>query len=140
VAQFGHTTEYVQDIEKNPRVRVLVRSGPLRGWRSETAHILGHDDPRERARTLGEGDFWRRLCVRTSAALVTDLLTLRVDLDSAASRSRRKGAPAIAPDHRFVFRGPRLVYRGMDPHPYVVSSRLTFRWRRLREALRQRLR
>jgi F420H(2)-dependent quinone reductase len=90
VAQFGQSTEYVQDIEDNPRVRVLVRSGPLRGWRSGTAHILDDDDPRERTRMLEEGDFWRRLCVRTSAALGTNLLTVRVDLDPAASRSRKR--------------------------------------------------
>lgn len=55
-----------------PRVRVKVRGT----WRSGTAHILPHDDPRQRLRKIG---------LRFNGAVVqimgTDLLTIRIDLD-----------------------------------------------------------
>jgi deazaflavin-dependent oxidoreductase (nitroreductase family) len=92
VAQYGHSTEYVQDIEANSHVRVLARSGPRIGWRNGTARILDDDDPRERTRILGQSDFWRRLCLRTSAALATSPLTVRIDLDPVEQppHSRRR--------------------------------------------------
>jgi hypothetical protein len=48
------------------------------------------DDPRERSRILGQNDFWRRLCLRTSAALATSPLTVRIDLDRIEQRSRTR--------------------------------------------------
>ena len=51
-------------------------------WRAGTAHILDEDDPRERQRRIGEGNLMRRLCVSASAAMATDPLTVRVDLDT----------------------------------------------------------
>ena len=90
VAQYGHSTEYVQDIEANSRVRVFARSGPRPGWRSGTARVLDEDDPRERMRILGQNDFWRRLCVRAAAALATSPLTVRVDLDPVEQSPRSK--------------------------------------------------
>jgi hypothetical protein len=50
-------------------------------WRAGTAHILDDDDPKERVRTLGRGNRWRRLCLQPTASISTDPLTVRVDLD-----------------------------------------------------------
>lgn len=84
VAQRGRSTDYVQNIEASPRVRV---KGSLSrtSWRTGTAHILDDDDPDERMRILSRGNRWRRLCLDTSAAIATDLLTVRIDLDPVES-------------------------------------------------------
>jgi deazaflavin-dependent oxidoreductase (nitroreductase family) len=82
VAQEGRRADWVRNLEANPRVRVKVRSGWRTGWRSGTAHILDDDDPRERQRILGRGNFARWLCVYASAAMGTSPLTVRIDLDS----------------------------------------------------------
>jgi deazaflavin-dependent oxidoreductase (nitroreductase family) len=81
VAQRGRDANYVRNIEVNPRVRV---KGSLSGseWRAGTAHILDDDDPKERARILGRGNRWRRLCLEASASVATSPLTIRVDLDA----------------------------------------------------------
>jgi hypothetical protein len=80
VAQHGRGADYVRNIEADPHVRV---KGSLSrtGWRTGTAHILDDDDPEERIRILGSGNRWRRLCLQTTAAIATDPLTLRIDLD-----------------------------------------------------------
>ena len=80
VAQGGRGADYVQNIEADPRVRVR---GSLSDsdWRAGTAHILDDDDPEERARILGRGNRWRRLCLEASASMGTSPLTVRVDLD-----------------------------------------------------------
>jgi deazaflavin-dependent oxidoreductase (nitroreductase family) len=78
VAEHGRRAAYVRNIEANPRVRVRVRGK----WRSGTAVPMPDDDPRERQRFLG-GLRWS---ARTNAAAVrafgTDLMTVRIDLDS----------------------------------------------------------
>jgi deazaflavin-dependent oxidoreductase (nitroreductase family) len=85
LAQRGRDAEWVRNIEANPRVRVKPRSRRPTRWLSGTAHIVEDDDPRERRRILGEGKAWRRLCLSTSAAVATDPLTVRIDLDPGAS-------------------------------------------------------
>ncbi len=82
IAQRGRRTDFVRNIEADPRVRVKVRRGARMRWRTGTAHILDADDPRERQRILGQGNFPRRLCLSASSALATNPLTLRIDLDS----------------------------------------------------------
>jgi deazaflavin-dependent oxidoreductase (nitroreductase family) len=82
VAQRGRQADWVKNIQADPRVRVKVRTGSGVGWRTGTAHILDDDDPRERGRRIGEGDLMRRLCVSASAAMGTDPLTVRIDLDA----------------------------------------------------------
>jgi deazaflavin-dependent oxidoreductase (nitroreductase family) len=79
IAQHGRSTDYVQNIEASPRVRV---KGSLSrtGWRTGTAHILD-DDAAERVRVLSRGNHWRRLCLEASGSIATDPLTVRVDLD-----------------------------------------------------------
>jgi deazaflavin-dependent oxidoreductase (nitroreductase family) len=85
VAQRGRRADWVKNIQANPRVRVKVRSGSGVGWRAGTAHILDDDDPRQRQRRMGRGNLARRLCVSASAAMGTDPLTVRIDLDSRSS-------------------------------------------------------
>jgi deazaflavin-dependent oxidoreductase (nitroreductase family) len=82
LSQRGRAADWVRNIEANPRVRVKVRTGPRGGWRAGTAHILDDDDPRERQRILSRGNLARRLCIDTSTAMATNLLTLRIDLDT----------------------------------------------------------
>lgn len=82
VAQHGRHADWVKNIQADPRVRVKVRTGSGVVWRAGTARILDDDDPRERRRRIGEGDLMRRLCVSASAAMTTDPLTVRVDLDA----------------------------------------------------------
>jgi deazaflavin-dependent oxidoreductase (nitroreductase family) len=80
IAQHGHRTDYVRNIEANPRVKI--RTGSRSSWRTGTAHILDSDDPSERRRVLGQDDAWRRLCLSASHAMSTSPLTIRIDLDS----------------------------------------------------------
>ena len=82
VAQRGRNADWVKNIQANPRVRVKVRIRSEVVWRTGTAHILDDDDPRERLRRIGESNLARRLCVSASAAMATDPLTVRIDLDS----------------------------------------------------------
>lgn len=82
VTQRGRRSDYVRNIEANPRVRVKVRRGSRTKWLAGTAHIVDADDPRERQRIMARGDFWRRICVQASGAISTSPLTVRIDLDS----------------------------------------------------------
>ncbi|HEY1357583.1 MAG TPA: nitroreductase/quinone reductase family protein [Thermoleophilaceae bacterium] len=73
VAEHGRRAGYVRNISVNPRVRVKVG----RRWRSGTAHLLPDDDPRERQRRIPN-----KINSASVRAMGTDLLTLRVDLDT----------------------------------------------------------
>jgi deazaflavin-dependent oxidoreductase (nitroreductase family) len=91
VSQRGHGSDYVRNIEANPRVRVRVRIGARTKWLAGTARVIDADDPTERRRLIGRGDFWRRICVQASGAMSTSPLTVRIDLESP-SRGGRAGA------------------------------------------------
>jgi deazaflavin-dependent oxidoreductase (nitroreductase family) len=80
IAQRGRRADWVQNIQADPRVRVKVRTGSGVVWRPGTAQILDEDDPQERLRLIAQG-VWRRLCFCASAAVATDPLTVRIDLD-----------------------------------------------------------
>jgi deazaflavin-dependent oxidoreductase (nitroreductase family) len=82
VAQRGRGADWVKNIQANPRVRVKVRTGSGVDWMAGTAHIIDDDDPRERQRRICAGNLARRLCVSASAAMDTDPLTVRIDLDT----------------------------------------------------------
>jgi deazaflavin-dependent oxidoreductase (nitroreductase family) len=82
ISQRGRDAEWIRDIEADPSVRVQLRSRRPTAWWSGTAHILDDDDPAARRRTLSKGKPWRRLCLRTSAVLASNPLTVRIDLDS----------------------------------------------------------
>jgi len=85
LSQRGRDADWVRNIEARPRVRVELRSRRPTRWRAGTAHVLPDDDPHERRRILSRGKPWRRLCLRTSGALATDPLTVRIDLDPEVS-------------------------------------------------------
>lgn len=71
VTEHGRKSNYVRNIEANPRVRVQIKGH----WHAGTAHLVDDDDPRERLKHLPR---LNSLGVRLAG---TDLLTLRIDLD-----------------------------------------------------------
>jgi deazaflavin-dependent oxidoreductase (nitroreductase family) len=71
VSEFGHRSQYVRNIQADPRVRVRIGGH----WHTGTARLLPDDDPVARLRSLPR---FNSAAVR---ALGTDLLTIRVDLD-----------------------------------------------------------
>jgi deazaflavin-dependent oxidoreductase (nitroreductase family) len=81
----GREADWVRDLVADPRVRVELASRRPGAWRSGTAYVLDGDDPDARRRVLGRGSRWRRLCLSTSAALGGNPVTIRIDLDPAAS-------------------------------------------------------
>ena len=87
VAEHGRKAAYLQNIAKNPRVRVKVREGLRARWYTGTAHVLPDDDPRERQRWLAT----QLPKSASNAAAVrffgTDLTTVRIDLDAAGGGS-----------------------------------------------------
>ena len=72
VSEFGTNSQYVKNIEANPSVRVRVRGK----WHTGTAQLLPDDDARARLRSLP------RLNSAAVKTVGTDLLTIRVDLDT----------------------------------------------------------
>ncbi|MEV6022496.1 nitroreductase family deazaflavin-dependent oxidoreductase [Streptomyces sp. NPDC052036] len=71
VSEHGEKSQYIRNIQADPRVRVRIRGR----WYAGTAHPLPDDDARARLRTLP------RLNSAAVQALGTGLLTVRVDLD-----------------------------------------------------------
>ncbi|MBO1332881.1 nitroreductase/quinone reductase family protein [Streptomyces sp. VRA16 Mangrove soil] len=71
VSEFGLKSQYVRNIQADPKVRVRIRGR----WYHGVAHLLPDDDARARLKTL---PFLNSAAVR---ALGTELLTIRVDLD-----------------------------------------------------------
>jgi deazaflavin-dependent oxidoreductase (nitroreductase family) len=82
VAVHGTKAGYVRNIEHDPCVRLKLREGLRYHWHEDSAHLLLADDPRERQRWLATqlpssaGNVW---AVRLFG---TQLLSIRVDLDS----------------------------------------------------------
>jgi deazaflavin-dependent oxidoreductase (nitroreductase family) len=72
VSEFGTNSQYVKNIQANPKVRVRVRGQ----WHTGTAHLLPEDDARARLRSLPT---MNSAAVRTVGS---NLLTIRVDLDN----------------------------------------------------------
>jgi deazaflavin-dependent oxidoreductase (nitroreductase family) len=82
VSEHGHKAAYVRNIVDNPRVRLNLREGLRTRWHAGTAHLLPEDDPRERQRWLKNqlpGSASNAAAVRFFG---TQLLTIRIDLDS----------------------------------------------------------
>jgi deazaflavin-dependent oxidoreductase (nitroreductase family) len=71
VSEFGEQSQYVRNIQADPRVRVRLRGR----WRTGTAHLMPDDDPHARLRDLPQ---FNSFGVRTFG---NNLLTVRVDLD-----------------------------------------------------------
>lgn len=74
VSEFGRQSNYVRNIEANPRVRLQLDGA----WISGTAAVVDSDDARARLRSLG---WLNSLLVRQ---IGNELLTLRIDLDDPA--------------------------------------------------------
>ncbi|MEU3515208.1 nitroreductase family deazaflavin-dependent oxidoreductase [Streptomyces sp. NPDC006654] len=70
VSEFGTKSQYVRNIQADPRVRVRIGGR----WHHGTAHLLPDDDPVARLRALPRGNS------AAVKALGTQLLTIRVDL------------------------------------------------------------
>ena len=72
VTEHGYSSDYVKNLQIEPRVRVKVG----RRWYEGTAHVLADDDPRARLRWLGRP-------VNDAMLLLvgTEQLTIRIDLD-----------------------------------------------------------
>ncbi|KZB82281.1 nitroreductase/quinone reductase family protein [Amycolatopsis regifaucium] len=71
VSEFGEKSQYVRNIQADPRVRLRLEGQ----WHTGTAHLLPDDDPRARLKALP------RLNSAAVRAIGTQLLTIRVDLD-----------------------------------------------------------
>lgn len=71
VSEFGERSQYVRNIQADPRVRVRVRGR----WHSGTAHLLPEDDAAARLAALPK---MNSAAVR---AMGDNLLTIRIDLD-----------------------------------------------------------
>lgn len=74
VSEFGRQSNYVRNLEANPRVRLQINGE----WLSGTATVVEDDDPRARMRSLGR---LNSLLVRQ---LGNELLSIRIDLDDPA--------------------------------------------------------
>src|SRR5215472_5610187 len=82
IAEHGTKSVYVRNIAKNPCVRLKLRERLRFRWHTGTAHLLPDDDPRERQRWLSQqhpGSGPNAAAVRFFG---TELLTVRIDLDS----------------------------------------------------------
>ncbi|MER6381455.1 nitroreductase/quinone reductase family protein [Streptomyces sp. NPDC001118] len=71
VSEFGYKSQYVRNIQADPKVRVRIAGR----WHHGTAHLLPDDDPVARLRSLPR---FNSTAVR---AFGTSLLTIRVDLE-----------------------------------------------------------
>jgi len=78
VAEHGHRAAYVRNIEAHPQVRIKLG----RRWHSGTARPLNEDDPRARLRQIARSRRRSILNVWVVRVMGTDLLTLRVDLET----------------------------------------------------------
>jgi deazaflavin-dependent oxidoreductase (nitroreductase family) len=77
VAEHGRKTDWVRNLEADPRVRVKVSGRP---WRTGTARVLTGDDPDARRRSIAAGGLARRLCLATADLAGGDPVTVRIDL------------------------------------------------------------
>ena len=82
VAEHGMKAGYVRNIEHDPHVRLKLRDGLRICWHTGTAHLLFDDDPRERQRWLSAQKPSSVGNARAVRLLGTQLLTVRIDLDS----------------------------------------------------------
>ena len=73
---------YVLNIAHNPRVRLKIQEGLRSRWHTGTANLLPEDDPRERQRWLTDKKPGSAGNARLVRFFGTQLLTVRVDLDS----------------------------------------------------------
>jgi deazaflavin-dependent oxidoreductase (nitroreductase family) len=82
VAEHGRSAGYVRNIEHDPRVRVMLRKGLRCHWCTGTAYLLADDNPRERQRWLASQLPRSAGNSRAVQLFGTQLLSIRIDLDS----------------------------------------------------------
>jgi deazaflavin-dependent oxidoreductase (nitroreductase family) len=82
VAEHGMKAGYILNIARNPRVRLKLRDGLKAHWHAGTAHLLYDDDPGERQRWLASHLPSSAGNARAVRLFATQLLTVRIDLDS----------------------------------------------------------
>jgi deazaflavin-dependent oxidoreductase (nitroreductase family) len=82
VAEHGMKAGYVLNIAQNPRVRLKLRDGLRSRWHTGSAHLVSDDDPRERQRWLATHLPSSASNARAVRLFGTQLLTVRIDLDS----------------------------------------------------------
>jgi deazaflavin-dependent oxidoreductase (nitroreductase family) len=92
IAEHGLQAGYVRNIHKCPQVRVKLRRGWRFTWVNGTARLLPDDDPYARQRRLSRWHPLRALNLAVVRIMGTNLLTIRIDLDSAPQQDTR---PAI---------------------------------------------
>jgi deazaflavin-dependent oxidoreductase (nitroreductase family) len=78
VAEHGRRAAYVRNVEVDPHVRVKI----VRRWRTATAQVMVDDDPRTRLDYIAKLRRSSRANAQMVAAMSTELLVLRVTLDS----------------------------------------------------------
>ena len=78
----GNNARYARNIAANPHVRIGVVEGRSLRWRAGLAVPLPDDDARARQRELGRGRLGYKLDALLLRALATDLMTIRVDLET----------------------------------------------------------
>jgi len=83
VSEHGRRAAYVRNLEANPRVRVNVGGH----WRAGTARLVPDDDPRARLRAIARNGLGPRLNTATVRLMGTDLLSVRIDLDTPPSEA-----------------------------------------------------
>jgi deazaflavin-dependent oxidoreductase (nitroreductase family) len=82
IAEHGLRAGYVRNIQRCPHVRVKLRRGWRFAWVTGTAHLLPGDDPYARQRRLSRWHPLRALNLGVVRIMGTDLLTIRIDLDT----------------------------------------------------------
>ena len=82
VAEHGMKAGYVRNIERDPHVCLKLHEGLRYRWHAGTAHLLPDDDPRERQRWLATHLPGSARNARAVRLFGTQLLTVRIDLDS----------------------------------------------------------
>jgi hypothetical protein len=73
---------YIRNIDRDPHVRLKLRKGLTYRWHTGTAHLLADDDPCERQRWLASQLPSSTGNARAVRLLGTQLLSVRIDLDS----------------------------------------------------------
>ena len=83
IAEHGLHAGYVRNIQRCPQVRLKLRRGWRLAWVNGTAHLLPDDDPYARRRHLSRWHPLRALNLAVVRIMGTNLLTIRIDLDTA---------------------------------------------------------
>ncbi len=83
IAEHGTRAGYVRNIQRDPRVRVRLRTGWRYRWVPGIAEILPDDDPLARQRRIIAWHPLRALNAVTVRVLGADLLTVRIHLTTA---------------------------------------------------------